>query len=978
MMKQYSRHASLFLAFLASFLIVPSLASAATYYVSTTGSDSNPGTSASPWRTIQKAANTMVAGDTGNIGPGTYAERVQVTRSGFSGSPITYQTSGCTRAQGCVKMQGFTIKASYVKVNGFDISNSLSNGTDASGVWVEGQWNEVLNNYIHDLRYYGIFITGGSTKNSPTLSNHTIRGNTIYRVSSSGIIIQGQNSLVESNDISHTIQNPPAGSVDGSNADADGIRFFGTGHMIRKNYIHDITMTDAGNTDPHIDCFQTWSTAVNITFEQNKCVFDWTNSTSPDAYQGAMIEDRDGSIDNLLFKNNIFIGQRRGPNVYSYTSNSYTLNRIIVVNNTFKNIKERALTLQGAPNSKMQNNAMYNVITPASYLSIDSASQTGTQIGYNSIYVSSGLPGGSPYPNDVWQQDPKFVDVANNDFHLRSTSPFINAGITLSNVTNDYDSTTRPQGAGYEVGAYEFQAAPSFNFNYSLANSGNITATQGSSGSNTIAATLSSGTTQSVSYSASGLPSGATASFSPTSCNPTCSTTLTINTTASTLTGSSTITVTGSPLSKTTSFILTVPPPPAPSSTYLEAESGALTSPMTTGSDTLASEGSYISSATADTGTANYTFTVPSGSAGTYYVWGRVLSPTTGTDSFYVKIDSGTEDVYDTVCATGPSASWQWTKVNGRTGVTTPCSITGSNSYPRTFSLSAGNHTLTFRGREANTKLDRIFITNQASDVPQDAVTPPPDTTPPTTPGLPTATNVTSNSLTLNWTASTDNIAVTGYRLERCTGSGCTTFTQIATPTTNSYQDTTLSPLTLYTYRVRSADAAGNTSAYSATASATTPALGTLTAPPPIASVLVTVSFATPTDGSSIYYTTDSTTPTQSSTLYFAPFTVTTGTTVKALSFKTGYNPSPVVDVLANTTLPSGTGIAIGANIKTTDYLNVRTSASLTAPALGVQAINATGVITSGPITANGHTWWQVNYTSGPDGWTVQDWMVKI
>lgn len=100
-----------------------------------------------------------------------------------------------------------------------------------------------------------------------------------------------------------------------------------------------------------------------------------------------------------------------------------------------------------------------------------------------------------------------------------------------------------------------------------------------------------------------------------------------------------------------------------------------------------------------------------------------------------------------------------------------------------------------------------------------------------------------------------------------------------------------------------------------------------------------------------------------------------TGTTVKARSFKSGYNPSPVVDVFANTTLPSGTGIAIGANIQTTDYVNVRTSASLTASTLGVQPINATGVITAGPVT--GHTWWNVNYASGPDGWSVQDWMVK-
>ncbi|MFY9462425.1 MAG: hypothetical protein WAP51_04470 [Candidatus Sungiibacteriota bacterium] len=95
-------------------------------------------------------------------------------------------------------------------------------------------------------------------------------------------------------------------------------------------------------------------------------------------------------------------------------------------------------------------------------------------------------------------------------------------------------------------------------FDYSLSTSGNITVQRGSSGSNSITATLVSGATQSVSLSASGLPSGATPSFSPTSCNPTCTSALTISTLASTPTGTFPITVTGSPLGKTTSFNLTV------------------------------------------------------------------------------------------------------------------------------------------------------------------------------------------------------------------------------------------------------------------------------------------------------------------------------------------------------------------------------------------------------------------------------------
>ena len=66
---------------------VNSNAVAATYYVSPSGSDSNPGSSAQPWRTVQKAANAAAAGDTVMVRAGTYYERVQINVSGTARSP---------------------------------------------------------------------------------------------------------------------------------------------------------------------------------------------------------------------------------------------------------------------------------------------------------------------------------------------------------------------------------------------------------------------------------------------------------------------------------------------------------------------------------------------------------------------------------------------------------------------------------------------------------------------------------------------------------------------------------------------------------------------------------------------------------------------------------------------------------------------------------------------------------------------------
>ncbi|MFG1612396.1 glycosyl hydrolase family 18 protein [Nonomuraea wenchangensis] len=89
------------------------------------------------------------------------------------------------------------------------------------------------------------------------------------------------------------------------------------------------------------------------------------------------------------------------------------------------------------------------------------------------------------------------------------------------------------------------------------------------------------------------------------------------------------------------------------------------------------------------------------------------------------------------------------------------------------------------------------------------------DTTPPSVPGNLRSTGVTSNSVSLAWNASTDNVAVTGYEVYR--GS-----TLVTTVTGTSHTDTGLAANTAYTYTVRARDAAGNRSAASAAVTATT------------------------------------------------------------------------------------------------------------------------------------------------------------
>ena len=108
---------------------------------------------------------------------------------------------------------------------------------------------------------------------------------------------------------------------------------------------------------------------------------------------------------------------------------------------------------------------------------------------------------------------------------------------------------------------------------------------------------------------------------------------------------------------------------------------------------------------------------------------------------------------------------------------------------------------------------------------------PPPDTTPPTAPTSLTATAASATQINLAWTASTDNVGVTGYRVERCSGAACSNFAQIATPTTTMFNDTGLTSSTSYSYRVRATDAAANPSAFSSAATASTMASPDITPP---------------------------------------------------------------------------------------------------------------------------------------------------
>ena len=187
--------------------------------------------------------------------------------------------------------------------------------------------------------------------------------------------------------------------------------------------------------------------------------------------------------------------------------------------------------------------------------------------------------------------------------------------------------------------------------------------------------------------------------------------------------------------------------------------------------------------------------------------------------------------------ASGTQINLSWTASVDNVGVTgyrvERCQGAGCSSFAQIATPS----TTTFNdtGLTASTSYSyRVRASDAAANLSafsSTATASTPDTTPPTAPSNLTVTAASATQINLSWTASTDNVGVTGYRVERCSGAGCSSFAQIATPTATTFSDSNLSASTSYSYRVRAADAAGNVSAFSGTATTSTSAVPDTTPP---------------------------------------------------------------------------------------------------------------------------------------------------
>jgi MYXO-CTERM domain-containing protein len=187
---------------------------AAEYYVSTTGSDSNPGTLASPFATLQKGANTAAAGDTVWIRGGTY----KTTTPASSGAGIQLSKSG-TSDTNRIKYWAYPGETPL-----FDFSNlQIANGAYTFGIVISGSWVHLKG--IEECcvpmntKANNGFANNGSNNILELLNAHNNDG--------SGIQVGSGSGNLALNCDSHDNYDPGSTNGSGAGEDADGFGVHG-------------------------------------------------------------------------------------------------------------------------------------------------------------------------------------------------------------------------------------------------------------------------------------------------------------------------------------------------------------------------------------------------------------------------------------------------------------------------------------------------------------------------------------------------------------------------------------------------------------------------------------------------------------------------------------------------------------------------------------------------------------------------------
>lgn len=715
----------------------------------------------SSFSSVVWGASGVKAGDTLFISGGstskTYTETWTVGASGTAASPIRIALDAANSVHNGLVIFDFnasgdsgtataiTCSRNYVtfdgNVNGechlviANLRNILNRsvgigiyGSPVTGVVIDHVASTNCNNPLKLIYASGVIV-----RNCQLMQ---VRGDAAIAMAGSGG--SWDSNLVVSNNVELLFNSArPAGSVN-AYVGPDGIQC-GSGMTIQGNKFK-VMATSVYTSDQHTDTIQATGNYLKVYGNEfvnvGDSVFDF------DCYANA--NPHDVWIYNNLFR--ITDNVDTYPEYFRFYASFNSCASIVnfkILNNTFvdNNFQYRVVRFDmfnanpTASGNEIKNNIFYNcgggnASAPVIYV------QNSTGFGADSFAIDGNVyyqAGATPYVSYLgtsytaanWVSThepngkaaaPRFVSYtafANaNDFHLQSTDTVAkDAGLTLASYfSTDRDGVIRPQGTAWDIGAYEYgsgggstnlppvvstisqniadvdpvQSGLQVLAGAAVQYSGSASDPNGNPMSWQWIYTLNGGA-EVVHQSGTGAVSPASFSYG-------------VGSVGSTYVWK--LRVSDGLTSAETQLIVGVVAPTVTQGLTFEAESGVVTAPFVVTSG-------YISQSSqtgvANGGRAAYNFVITN--AGNYVIQALVDAPNDGANSLYLNIDAEPQD---------PSMVWQIPITTGFENRVVSWQGTGTfdnpQFVPKIFTLTSGNHQLILRGREADTKVDRLVI----------------------------------------------------------------------------------------------------------------------------------------------------------------------------------------------------------------------------------------------------------------------------
>ena len=389
------------------------------WYVSTSGNDvTGNGSREQPYRTIQRAADSVGPGGTVFIEPGTYREALVISKVATAESPITFTASGpgvVIDADAVDRDAVLVTESAWIVWQGIRIQDAPRAGmrisashhiTVRNNVFANNQRWGLFTDFSDDLLIEGNESFGATIEHGIYHSNSgdrpVIRGNVIHDNHADGIHMNGDISM-----------------------GGDGVI---TSAVVERNYIYDNGV--GGGSGINMDGVQ------SSTIRNNVIVNAHASGISMYQIDGGLC-----SRNNRVYDNTIVVASdgRWAVNIpNSGCTDIKLISNILYSNHGYRG----AINVVDGARSGFESN--YNVLEGV----------FSTNGGDSTLSFAQWQALGYDTHSKVATPAQLFVN-ASSDFHLKSGSPAIDAGQTLTSVKRDHDSNVRPQGARSDAGAYE-------------------------------------------------------------------------------------------------------------------------------------------------------------------------------------------------------------------------------------------------------------------------------------------------------------------------------------------------------------------------------------------------------------------------------------------------------------------------------------------------------------------------------------------